>query len=358
MRDFLLSAPTCAGGGMDRDVVLVTGAQYARNVDGYPFPWRLPTDEAIGLRDRILKTLKDLRGASLGTCLLDAVDRDILLALTERGLVENDAVSGLAGAFAFAHGGQETYNLHEADHLRLAHWVSGSGVRSVFDGLRLIEIGLDAVLGFASSPRYGFLTSRLEEAGSGLLLSAQVFLPGILQSGFIDRVARGLLESGIEPHLNAGPASSTSPDALVGLSLHAKVGDDEDVLVERFENALRTLAGGERRTRERLLVKERISLEDRTFRAVAVLRVARRLEFVECLHLLSAVRAGLAWGLLADGSSSTGGDLYAWLDTLRLFTHPAHIRLRAAARGEPPSSQDINELRAALVHESIPHYLI
>ena len=358
MRDFLLSPPAYLGGGMDRDVVLVTGVRYSRTVDGYLFPWKLPIDEAIELRGRILDALKELRGVSLASCLLDEVDRDIMVALGERSLVENDGASGLAGAFAFAHDGQETYNLHEVDHLRIARWVPGSGLRSAFDELRLMETGLDTVLGFAFSTRFGFLTSRLQDAGSGLLLSAQVFLPGILQSGLIERVARGLLESGIEPHLSTGPAPSMSPEAFVWLSLHAHPGDDEDVLVDRFENALRTLAGGERRTRERLFARDRVSLEDTTFRAAAILRVARRLELGECSRLLSAVRVGVSWGLLDAGCSSTGSDPYTWLDTLRLFAHPGHLRLRAAAKGGLPDGQDLNEFRATLVRDTFPHYLI
>jgi len=358
VRDFLLSPPACLGGGLDRDVVLSTGVRYSRNVDGFLFPWRMPKDEAIELRGRIMSVLNGFRGPSFDASLIDELERDELIALIERGLVENDSASSRIGAFAFAHGGQETYNLHELDHLRLTRWVSGSGLRSAFDELRLIETGLDAVLGFASSSRYGFLTSRPEDAGPGLLLSAQVFLPGILQSGLLDRVARGLLESGIEPRLGTGPASSMSPEAFVGLSLQAHPGDDEDVLVDRFESALNALMGGERRTRERLFARERVLLEDRSFRAAAILRVARQLEFGECAHLLSDVRAGVVWGLLEDGSGSPGKDPYAWLDALRIFTLPGHVRLRDSEKDATSVSPDVNMLRATLVRETFPHYLI
>jgi protein arginine kinase len=360
--DFLLAPPRWLSGGADRDVVVSVRARFVRNLEGEAFPWRAARDEVSAARDRIVQALSDAAGDA-PVLLCDLEDCDALegAALGERGLLGGTDGDQSGRAVAVLADGRETFAVNGIDHLRIVAWGAGSDLSRVFERARERELALDERLSFSFSPDFGYLASRPEDSGAALRLSALVFLPGIVAAGVFDRVSRSLLASGVEPRIRRlegdGPPG-LSASSFVELSARTPLGCSEEEAVQRFETVLRGVVDGERRTRAHVLERERAAIEDRTLRAAAVLRVARRLSSDELPRLLERLREGLVYGTVAPakGASPTA-DPYEAVDAVRILSSPAHSRLYVRSR-QLPSAADIDEARSALVREALPHYHI
>lgn len=361
MRELLLSPPAKFGAALDRDVFVYTKAAYARNLDGPVFPRKATPPEAEETRARILDAL----GEGFSVSLMEDADGARTEALIERGLMDGAEADEPSGPFfracALSSDGVESCFVNGTDHLRLSVRGSGLSVDEVFRRLREREVDLDRRLNFAASLQYGYLSSRPEDCGSGLSLSASAFLPGILAAGVFDRVVRDLLASGVEPRVIAeekpegegdpySGAAARSP--FIELRARAPLGTDESAFIGGFASAMRSLSEGERKTRLRVLARERVRLEDAAFRAAAVLRSARLLSFPEALRLFAALRSGIVFGVAPP--SDPAADPYDAVDALITLAAPGHIRLRAKEK----SASGYDETRADLVRGLLPHYLI
>lgn len=360
MTEFLLAPPRWLCGGSDRDVVVSVRARFVRNLEGEAFPWRAAREEVSAARDRIVRALSETAGDA-PVLFLNLEDCDALevAALGERGLLGGADGDQSCRAAAILADGRETFAVNGIDHLRIAAWGAGSDLTRVFARARERELALDDRLSFSFSPDFGYLASRPEDSGTALRLSALVFLPGIFAAGVFDRVSRSLLASGVEPRirrLEGDPGLSSS--SFVELSARTPLGCPEEEAVQRFETVLRGVVDGERRTRSHVLERERALIEDRTLRAAAVLRVARRLGSDELPRLLERLREGLVYGIVSPPTDApSSADLYEAVDAVRILSSPAHSRLYVRSR-QLPSAADIDEARSALVRDALPHYHI
>ncbi len=338
-----------------------TRAEYSRNVEGTPFPRKAAREEAETLRTRILGAL----GGDYRCLPMEDADGIVVEALVERGLLSREEAdwpaAGAGRAIALEKGGPGACFVNGVDHLRISVRGSGLAVSEAFNRLKERDIELEGRLPFAATLQYGYLTARPADCGSALLLGAVAFLPGILAAGVFDRVVRDLLASGIEPRILAedkldpeepSAAADAPRSPIVHLSARSPMGVDEEAFAANFLSAMRSLAEGERKTRDRVLARDRLKIEDSSYRAAAVLRSARLLSFAEGFRLLAALRAGIAYGTVPRSPSLP--DPYAAVDSLLTLTTPGHVRLLGEEKKHPEGDQT----RAELVRGTLPHYLI
>jgi protein arginine kinase len=117
------------------------------------------------------------------------------------------------------------------------------------------------------------------------------------------------------------------------------LGKSEAELLDHLGRLVRQVMEYEERARVALRERASAALEDRTWRAWAVLRHARTLSFEEMVNLLSGVRLGVGLGILPDVP------LYA-LNRLLVLAQTAHV---AQSFGVTCEAESIPEHRATLV---------
>ncbi|MFQ5505803.1 MAG: hypothetical protein ACE5F1_13555 [Planctomycetota bacterium] len=105
-----------------------------------------------------------------------------------------------------------------------------------------------------------------------------------------------------------------------------------------------TLLNWERKQRKEFM-QNRLFLEDRAWRALAILERARTLTSEETINLLSRLRLGHILGVIEEPPLSA-------LNRIFLLTQPAHLQ-RHAGRELPPGERDV--LRAQMVREILGH---
>jgi protein arginine kinase len=199
--------------------------------------------------------------------------------------------------------------LDETDHLRAQARLGGLRLR---EAVEVAAVTLDSCalpLGpFAFDEEFGFLTSRLEDSGSGLELSALVHVPALSFAGLADRAIRGVLARGLVVRGFYGSDEGSVGD-LYELSTDHAFGASPGSLTAEFEAALTGLVHAERHAREELASRRREELTDRAGRALGLIRYCRVLGESEAAAQLSALRLGVLAGVAAGLSPASLGRL-------------------------------------------------
>ena len=288
--------------GTDSDVVVSSRIRLARNVRDLPFPGRMNEQSAAALLDRVENAL-----AASGTLhfsrhdfhKMDEVSRG---AMVERHLVSRELESGTLprGVFLSEDEGASIM-VGEEDHLRIQIIGSGLCLEDCLEDARRLDTLLDETLGFAFQEKLGYLTACPTNLGCGLRASVMLHLPAMTESGGIREVIRAAGKVGLTVRGMYGEGTK-AVGSLYQISNALSLGFTEQELLERLETAVRSIIDGERKLRRRLAEENTAYLENRVYRALALLKAARMVSSEEALSLLSDARlgAGVVQGVDTD----------------------------------------------------------
>ena len=304
-----------------------------RNLADYPFPFCASDDELRACEARILGALEKAgltsRGAYIAMGELSGVDQQ---QLVERRLASEDLSrrTGPRGVWVRDDQGMSVM-LNGTDHLTVRCTVSGHDAESAWQAINQWDNLLSRLLDFAFDSRRGYLTSVLDNVGTGLRLRCLLHLPALnLADALVkhaENAARhgmllcGARRAGNTPgplalprgdvpapplpdwaveHLHADPDTAifaSGAQALGDLYMlcsHATLGRSEPELVFALQHTAAELVAAEETARAQLLGNGRIGVEDRVGRAIGVASRARLVGFEEGYALLSALRLGAA----------------------------------------------------------------
>jgi protein arginine kinase len=245
------------------------------------------------------------------------LDRQILVErhLISRQHAEAEHARGVAVS------GDETVSVmtNEEDHLRLQVLRSGLQLDEAVAEINRVDDALESRLDFAYHSRYGYLTACPTNVGTGLRVSVMLHLPALKMTGEIEKAfragrdmhlaIRGLYGEGTEAQ---GDFFQVSNQTTLGKSEEQIVGEFRDVMIPQFIEY-------ERRARKSLLRKRALAVDDKIFRALALLRSARLISAEETMFLLSLVRMGVDMDRVKDVDIKAVNELF-------LMTQPAHLQ--------------------------------
>jgi protein arginine kinase len=317
----------------------------ARNLERFNFPARLEgaarLECAAPLRERILAS-KAI--AADGYFLLDERPPIERRFLVERHLISREHEDGGPGR-AVAVGADEILSIMilEEDHLRLQ--ILKSGLQPVETGRIASSVDdlLDQHLEFAFHPQLGYLTSCPTNVGTGLRVSVMLHLPALVLTRHITKCFQAMAKIGLNVRGLYGEGTEATGD-FYQISNQSTLGKTEDSIVRDLAAVVPEVLKYERNARRTLLTRDRRRIEDRVWRAYAMLRHGRILSSEEAMTLLSALRLGVHTGIL-------GGIDPALVNQLFIFSQPAHLQIRAG-REIAPAERDV--LRADFVREHLP----
>jgi protein arginine kinase len=266
--------------------------------------------------------------------------------LASRDLAPNDPTATPAPGRAVAFGMDETVSvmINEEDHLRLQAISAGHSLMEAWERVRNLDRALEDEVGFAVSDRYGYLTGCPTNVGTGLRASVMLHLPALgmvrpeLEKVFAAAQRTGLAVRGMygEGSRAAGDFYQISNQITLGRS-------EEQLLSELKDKILPRIIEYERQARRVLVERNETLLDDRTQRALGILRSARLLGAEEAMKLLSRVRLALCLSRLEEIDPGIVNQLF-------LQVQPAHLQLQADG---PLSADQLREMRATVVREAL-----
>lgn len=378
----LQTSPPWAEHAPDGDwAVLASHCTLARNFTDFVFPARCNEGElcavAARVRAAVENALAELAAAPQTSDTLETA------AFAERWLATASwtALPDRARGLHLSPAQDLSVFTNAGDHLLLRATAPGNGLEDAWMRVSRADDALSALLNYACDERLGFLTTRLDMAGTGLRAGVLLHLPALaardqITSLGLELISRRLSlapaapgsspEHGVALRAGGGPLCLTAAeiepfqaqcllsteDGVCAASGAAAPGDlyvlhntdalgvPEEELVLRVGHAARQLAGLEEQARQ-TLIRDRERLGDRVARALALAGGARLLGFREGLALLSTLRVGRALELIP-------GPAPGRMTRALAETQAAHLCL---TRGAERTALSVAEARALYFQE-------
>ncbi len=317
--------------GNNSDVVVSSKIRLARNLDNVPFPCRMSSEIRKTVCKKIFASIKNSSFAGE----FDLVDMSGIsdmkkISLAEQGLISPEfSRQRDYGCLLLSKDESVSIMLCEEDHIRISVMSAGQDLESAYAKADKIDNVLIKDLNVAFSERLGFLTSNPMNLGTGLKASFILHLPAIKERGMIPSLTNMLSKLGFSLKALFG-----GNGAFFELSNQISLGITEKSALTNLTSISNQIVKQERAFREELL--EFDDFEDKIFRAMGTLKMARKLSAEEWYSLISVVRLGISAGSFDEEYEKIGemihslGTATILCDAQEEFTVDDADRLRAA----------------------------
>lgn len=342
----------------DSSIVLSSRVRYARNLSGYPFPNRATMSELNQVFEMINLTITQKPSftellSETEPITIDKISRLQAEFLLERHLISPDFIQKSAtrkdtkqihnlrtrGVFISQN---ETISLmiNEEDHLRFQVIMPGLNFEHGFELLNQLDNHLESLLRFAYSPQYGYLTACPSNIGTGLRASVLIHLPALVLTKEIDKILRAIWQINYTVRGLYGEGTETKGH-FFQVSNTISLGQSESEIIEGITKITKQLIDYEEKSRDYLLKNMKYEIEDKVYRAYAVLNSARLITSEEALNLLATVRLGVATQLFSNISINT-------LNKIMILLRPANLQIFYNQKMTP---RERDEKRAVLIRQ-------
>jgi len=332
------------GSGAQPALVVSSRVRLARNLQAIPFVHRA----SVEARRTVIAAVTACCGQMPEMTFFEAdglsdVERHLLV---ERHLISPALAKGQGPRGVLVAPDQAvSVMVNEEDHLRFQAILSGFQTYDAWGRARRLERELSEGLAYAFAPQWGYLTACPTNTGTGLRASLLVHLTGLVLTQEMEKVVRGVTQMGLTVRGFYGEGSEAS-GSLFQVSNQVTLGHSEEALLEALEKAVGQLLSCEENARETLMRDARPQIEDKVWRAYGLLKHARILTSQEVMNLSSAVRLGIALGILCDIDVRV-------LNRLMVSILPAHLQY---FKGRNLSSHERDILRADVVRQQMTKF--
>jgi protein arginine kinase len=339
------NTPWSGEDGPSGSVVLSSRVRLARNITGYPFVNRSTPHQCEAIIRMVREVLLSPRVAK-GMMWVDLseatrLDRGLLV---ERHLIsKHHAESDARRAVAISGDESLSVMVNEEDHLRMQMLRAGLQLSEIYAELDAIDDHVEQSIEYAFHSRWGYLTACPTNVGTGIRFSVMLHLPALKMIHEIERVRRAAKDLHLAVRGFYGEGSESAGD-FYQVSNQVTLGrTEQDLLAEFNDVVLPRIIAYEDQARQILLDRSELVLDDRSHRALAILRAARLLSTEEAMKLLSRVRLGATLHRLEGLEITT-------INRLFLQIQPAHLQLHA---GRELDSDTLRSERARIVREAL-----
>lgn len=187
--------------------------------------------------------------------------------------------------------------LNKDNHIEMQCMSSGLSLEEILTSSMEIDNKMEENFSYAYDEELGYLTASLDNVGTGLNAYVIMHLPALKMSDEIANVSKKLLNLGIKIvsiYKNENKAFGN----MYEITNKKTIGLSEEEIVQNLKEAVLEILNKEKDLRIVMLNKCKDEIEDKAFRAEAVLKAAKILEFKETIELLSDVRLGCELSLM------------------------------------------------------------
>jgi Arginine kinase len=229
--------------------------------------------------------------------------------------------------------------INEKDHLRLQCISEGLNLEKAFDKVVSIDDKIEKNFDYAFDETLGYLTTSPENIGTGLKASVIIHLPALTMSEEIKNISKDLSKIGMS--IKGMYLEGTNVYGnLYRITNKISLGLTEEDIIIKLKAEILNIIAEENKFREILLSKCRYELEDKVYRAYAILKSAILLDSKEIIDLLSNVRLGAELSLIDIDKNK--------LDKLLILTRNSSLQNYL---GKYLDGKEIKYERAKLVKE-------
>jgi protein arginine kinase len=308
------------------------------------FPNRISPEAKKGFEHELRQWIEGLDlGETLRYVNISEIDPILRQMLCERYLISKElaTASGDRGV-AFSPSERLSIMTNEEDHLRIQVLRGGCAIEEALEAAIQLDKKIEQRVPYAFSETYGYLTSCPTNVGTGLRISVMMHVPGIVMTDQIESVTRSTSKVGLTVRGFSGEGTGALGD-LIQISNQQTMGRDEESILRTVQHLVYKIMEFERGVREKLMLTNRLLLEDRIWRAVGALRYGRIMSSEEALKHLSSLRLGATLKLLPEMAVPD-------ISELIITTQPGHLQV-LKSRALTPEERD--QVRAQILRDRV-----
>lgn len=279
----------------NNQLVVKSHIELFRNIKGKKFPNKLSIEDGRELSKSILEKLLEgiINIKPINLWEVDDLDYYKNIGLINNNVIKNKEFSSIA----ISDEKNFTIIINENEHIRLNYEKNGNNIKEIYKYLNKIDNLLENNFRYAFDDRLGYLMSDLSNLGTGLKISITLHLPVLTKLNKITNIAKQL-------ELNDLSIEGLYGEMGCAYGNFYKVynkwclGLSEEDIITNLENNIINIINEEFKERNNIFKKSKIEIEDKIFRAYGILKYAKKLNFIECLELLSDLRLGVECNIL------------------------------------------------------------
>lgn len=329
--------------GEHSDIVLSTRIRLARNLQDRLFPVTRSEEEARRVSEAVNQAVEEMNDHHFsGTAMADlsALERQILV---EKHLVSPQLTdSERYGSVLLSEDETISIMVNEEDHIRIQCIYPGFQIEKAYEQADLVDSELEKRLDYAFDETFGYLTSCPSNTGTGMRASVMMHLPALTVTKQVERIIPAISRLGMVVRGSYGEGSEALGN-IYQISNQITLGKSEEEILKDLENIANRLISHERKSRELLLAKSQVHLENRLYRSLGTLTHARILPSAEAARCLSDVRLGIDLGIIENIDMTV-------LNELMIFMQPGFLQQYA---GTELTSDRRDVLRAQLFRDRL-----
>ena len=315
---------------MRSPVITASAIGLTRNQSGRRFPH---SEEPAALEEMRNEVVEILEGRGWDhpwrVYDLDEMSGVMIEHLVESGMMTPafSQVSRRGRGFAVYGEDEASLEINGEDHLRLLGFRTGSELTAIWSLLNRLDDHIESVVSYAFDPRWGYLTAKPTQAGSGMRAYATMQLPALALTGRLAGTALELAHDGLGLVALWGGAGG-----VVQMSNVLGQGKPEEQVLTQIADICRGILEKERSVRKR---------------AIGAAQHAWLMSFAEAVNLISAAQVGVELGVVEapglEAESAFG---------LMCRLQPAHIVVdHMSVKADSMESSEIDEHRARVLRE-------
>ncbi|MBQ8424686.1 MAG: hypothetical protein IJX17_01535 [Clostridia bacterium] len=278
-------------------IIVSSKVKILRNLAGFKFPSMIDENDGIKVLNKVaenvLKISPNFKIYKVKT--LPELDINIM---REKKLLTSNLINAQGyGAVILSENENISIMINESDHIVEQCMLNGFNIFNAYDILSSLDDQIISKLDIAFDNTMGYLTSNINNIGTGLKASITLFLPALTLSGSIKEILSKIQMKGFEVETSDDDIESC--EYLYTFSNYHTIGKKENEIIIRLTELATQIAEREITARKELLSFNKIDeIKDRVFRAWGILTNCYKISVEETIKLLSEIKMGLALDFL------------------------------------------------------------
>lgn len=333
------------------EVVLSGSVTLARNLADFDFPAKMSEEDAAEVVSKVRGITTELgarEGREYYSCRVDKLsntEKDCLIEshTITPSLKRRKDPSGLI----ISEDESISIMVNEDDHIHIQAIRPGYNLREAYKDANRIDDYIDSVMPYCFSEKYGYLTSKLTDAGTGMHASYLLSLPGITMGGKVDALQEEISRFDVSLKGIYGEGSK-SAGFIFQLINRKTLGFTENEILENLEQVTAQIVDIEKNLRKGLFKNVGTEITDRIYRSYGVLKYAKNLPQKDAMVLLAQLKLGSDCG----GIKIKGGG--SALHRLMIEMQPGNLQ---TIYKKSMGSTQRDEYRAKYLNENLPELI-
>jgi protein arginine kinase len=303
-------------------IVLGFKVKVIRNIKSFSFPKRASVLQLELIKDQCLEAIKKLPSFKKNYFYnsienISYLEKHILI---ERDLINENFVNSKCSGIFINFNQSISILINEEDHL-VMNFINPFYKKSIDNlfkfSIRVTDF-LKKKIDYEFSNQFGYLTSSLNNLGTGMKIFVTLHLPGLVMTGEIENLIKKLNIIGIKikGFLNSKLETYGS---IFKISNKQTLGLNPIFILERMKSILENIIRKEEQARKKIIHLNPLKFQDKIGRAFGILSNMKLISFQEGISLLSLFRLIIDIGLISK-------DWRKIIDLLFIEIQPAHIQ--------------------------------